>query len=277
MTWPVAVSYVGAGALLVAGLAIRSDPRVLGRLGAARPEGTRDVLGGLGRRLPDGLRRGTAARLSAIGADPGTADRVLGARVGVAAAGIVVGASALPGSGPAALLAPIALAAGGFVLPGFVLARRAAAALEDARGRIPDLLDRLSVAVSAGMGVRPALDLAAEGTAGRLGAELDRARREVTLGRSWREALRAAGERSGLRELVRLATTLERSARLGDPVAARLRALARDVRHERRAAAEERARRAPVLMLFPLVFLILPAFVLAAVVPAVLVALGGVG
>jgi acyl transferase domain-containing protein len=58
-------------------------------------------------------------------------------------------------------------------------------------------------------------------------------------------------------------------------VAERLRALARDVRAERRSVQQERAHRAPVTMLFPLVFLILPAFVLAAVVPAVLVATDG--
>jgi hypothetical protein len=65
-----------------------------------------------------------------------------------------------------------------------------------------------------------------------------------------------------LAEVRQLAVTLERSDRLGTPVALHLRALAREVRAERRAAEAERARRAPVLMLFPLVFLILPAFVL---------------
>jgi tight adherence protein C len=69
---------------------------------------------------------------------------------------------------------------------------------------------------------------------------------------------------------------LEQGQRLGVPVAVRLRDLAREVRAERRSRREERARRAPVAMLFPLVFLILPAFVLAAVVPAVLVAVRGV-
>jgi tight adherence protein C len=79
-----------------------------------------------------------------------------------------------------------------------------------------------------------------------------------------------------LRDMRRLAAALERGQRLGAPLADQLRRLARDVRDERRARAEERARRAPVLMLFPLVFLILPAFVLAAVIPAVVVATRGI-
>jgi tight adherence protein C len=84
-------------------------------------------------------------------------------------------------------------------------------------------------------------------------------------------------ERTDLPELRRLSIRLERSERLGSPVANQLRRLARDVRDERRLRDEERARRAPVAMLFPLVLCILPAFVLAAVVPAMLVAARDIG
>ena len=46
--------------------------------------------------------------------------------------------------------------------------------------------------------------------------------------------------------------------------------MAEDLRADRRARAEEAARRAPVKMLFPLVFLVLPAFLLLTVGPVVL-------
>jgi tight adherence protein C len=137
-------------------------------------------------------------------------------------------------------------------------------------------MDLLAIAVTAGLTPRLALDRASDVLAPPLGDELRHARREVDLGSPWRGALQDMARRTGLDEIRRLAVTLDRSERLGVPVAEHVRALAREVRGEREVLEEERARRAPVLMLFPLVFLILPAFVLAAVVPAVLVATRGI-
>ena len=137
---------------------------------------------------------------------------------------------------------------------------------------IPDLLDVLAISVTAGLSPRLALDRAPEVMSGPVGAVLTRIRRQVALGNSWASALDQAAASLGVEEFHRLALTLSRAKRLGSPVAGRLRDLAVEVRAERRARREEQARRAPIQMLFPLVFLILPAFVIAAVVPALLVA-----
>ena len=137
---------------------------------------------------------------------------------------------------------------------------------------VPDLLDVLAISVTAGLSPHLALARAPDVLPGRLGSLLVAARHEVELGTQWRVALEHAASRYRVEELHRLARTLHRAERLGSPVAERLRELAADVRSERRMRREERARRAPVQMLFPLVFLILPAFVLGAVVPALLVA-----
>ena len=137
---------------------------------------------------------------------------------------------------------------------------------------VPDLLDVLAISVTAGLSPHLALARAPDVLPGQLGSLLVTARQEVELGTQWRVALDHAASRYGVEELHRLARTLHRAERLGSPVSDRLRELAADVRSERRLRREERARRAPVQMLFPLVFLILPAFVLGAVVPALLVA-----
>jgi pilus assembly protein TadC len=63
------------------------------------------------------------------------------------------------------------------------------------------------------------------------------------------------------------------SDRLGAPAGPALTRLAHEVRADLRRRAEARARTLPVKLLFPLVFLVLPAFGLLTVVPALLTAL----
>ena len=67
-----------------------------------------------------------------------------------------------------------------------------------------------------------------------------------------------------------LAAAVFRSQQLGTVLGTTLRRVAEDLRRERRTRAEEAARKAPIKMLFPLVFLILPAFLLLTVGPVVL-------
>ncbi len=92
----------------------------------------------------------------------------------------------------------------------------------------------------------------------------------VDLGARWREELAAVTERLALPDLRRAVAVLTRTETLGTSLTEATRELAADVRRSRRAAVAERARAAPVKMLFPLVFLVLPAFLLLTVVPVLL-------
>lgn len=75
-------------------------------------------------------------------------------------------------------------------------------------------------------------------------------------------------------ELRAMADVLLASNRLGLPVVETLRGLAIEARASRRRDAEARARRLPVVLLFPVVCLTLPAFVLLTVAPLLLSGLG---
>ena len=66
---------------------------------------------------------------------------------------------------------------------------------------------------------------------------------------------------------------LTRSESVGSSLAEAVSELARESRETRRALVAERARKAPVKMLFPLVFLVLPAFLLLTVVPVLVTTL----
>jgi hypothetical protein len=90
------------------------------------------------------------------------------------------------------------------------------------------------------------------------------------LGGRWRDELNRVGERLDLPDLRRLLGSLARTDAVGSSLSEEVAHLASDVREVRRAAAAQRARTAPVKMLFPLVFLVLPAFLLLTVVPVLL-------
>ncbi len=169
--------------------------------------------------------------------------------------------------------APVLVLPLGFVAwrsPEILLGRRARRRASEASAEVPLFLDLLAVACSAGLAPQLAVRLAAEPLRGSLAVELGVAIGRTDLGRRWRDELGAAADRLGLVDLRRAAAVLGRSEALGSSLAAEMSRLAADVREGRRSRATERARAAPVKMLFPLVFLILPAFLLLTVVPVLL-------
>jgi tight adherence protein C len=171
--------------------------------------------------------------------------------------------------GPKVLTLPLALLLG-------VRIRRLRAARADVRRRramdaeVPQLLDLLAAASAAGLSAVVGLQRSVSALRGPLGTELRGCLDAVDLGARWREELADVAERLALPDLRRALTVLTRTETLGTSLTEATRELAADVRASRRAAVAERARAAPVKMLFPLVFLVLPAFLLLTVVPVLL-------
>lgn len=176
----------------------------------------------------------------------------------------LVGATALALAPLAAL--PLAMAVWGW--PGLRARSAARRRLEQVTDDLPDVVDLLELAVGAGLTVPLALDRVAHHLDGPLAAALRRTCAEARLGRRLADALDDLPARVG--EPVRpLVAALVASERYGAPVAAGLQRLAAEVRRQRRQRAEERARRVPVKLLFPLVTCTLPAFGLLTVAPVV--------
>lgn len=140
-------------------------------------------------------------------------------------------------------------------------------------GQVADLAELLVATTGAGLNPPLALRRAAEILDGPLGEELRVAIRGLDLGTPWRVVLDELAARTADASIRRLVRAMGRSQRLGTSLASALGNVAEDLRGERQARAEEMARRAPVKMLFPLVFLILPAFLLLTVGPVLLATL----
>ena len=209
------------------------------------------------------LSRTTTTRLDRSGADRSERE-VLASKALLAAAAMLVGSATV---GPV-LGVPAAVV--GWRVPDLALARLARRTSAAADREIPVLLDLLAVATSAGLPPQLAFRRAVEAATGPLADELRSVLDASDLGGRWRDELIVVGDRLALPDLQRLLGALARTDSLGSSLGEEIEHLASDVREVRRAAAAQRARTAPVKMLFPLVFLVLPAFLLLTVVPVLL-------
>lgn len=202
-----------------------------------------------------------------------TVDEVAGAKV---LGPVVVLAVALLAPGSLVVLGiPLAIVA--FRFPDLMLARAARRRRLAASREVPLFLDLLAVTTAAGLPPQLAVRFAAEPLRGPLGEELRGAVGRVDLGRRWRDEIAASAGRLAQHDLGRAIGLLLRTQRLGTSLADEMSRLAADVREGARLRAVERARTAPVKMLFPLVFLILPAFLLLTVVPVLLTTVRSIG
>jgi tight adherence protein C len=165
------------------------------------------------------------------------------------------------------------LAVIGFFLPDFWLRNRIKARQREITHALPDVLDLLMVCVEAGMGFDAAVARVAEQPEGRhnpLHQEMLRMHLEVRAGRPRAEALRALGERTGVDDIKSMVTAFVQTEKLGTPLGKTLRVHADSARVKRRHKAEERAHLAPLKMLFPTVFFLMPSFFLVTMAPSLL-------
>jgi Flp pilus assembly protein TadB len=132
---------------------------------------------------------------------------------------------------------------------------------------LPAAVDLLAVAVSAGATPFGAVEVAARWAPPAAGASFATVLATCRLGASFETALANAARRDP--RLAPLTAILATGVRLGAAVNDSLARLAAESRRDLRRRAEAHARTVPVRLLFPLVFLVLPAFGLLTVVPAV--------
>jgi tight adherence protein C len=184
---------------------------------------------------------------------------VLGALFGGAAAG--------PGG---VLFAAIALAGIGFIAPDFVISGKARSRKDRIRAELPDALDLMAVSVEAGMGFDGAIAKLTEHMHGPLADEFALTLGEIRIGESRQDALKKMADRTSTPELSSFVRSIIQADQLGISLGRILRVQATDSRLKRQAAAEEKAMKAPIKMLFPTVLFIFPAMFLVILGPAFL-------
>lgn len=230
---------------------LRYVARTAGMPTAAQPGCT--PLEALGRAVLGPTRR---LRPSSAAPPPG-----IERRIGAVAVATLVAAVVLP------VLVPVVLL-GGWIWPRHQARRQERTRLARLEAGLPEAVDLLVLAVGAGANVSQAVAAAGRRGTGPLAAELLRVTEEVRRGRRVGDGLDELALRAG--EAVRpLAAVLAASDRYGTLLGPALERLGDDVRRQRQRRAEEAARKVPVVMIFPLVLCILPAFALLTVAPLV--------
>jgi tight adherence protein C len=183
----------------------------------------------------------------------------LGVMLGGAAAGARAG-----------LLLALVFGGLGFLVPDFAVTAKARSRRDRMRAQLPDALDLLAVSVEAGLGFDGAVAKLTEHMDGPLPEEFALTLSEMRIGESRQDALKKMAERAATPEVSSFARAIIQADQLGTSLGRILRVQAADSRLKRQAAAEEKAMKAPIKMLFPTVMFIFPAMFLVILGPAFL-------
>lgn len=213
---------------------------------------------------------------------PGALRFYMGGRIALAfgLSVLAIGPALLFSQLPLKLALVIVCAGIGFVAPGMFIDARRKARMRTIVRTLPDAIDLMVVCVEAGLSLASALNRVASEfyrASPVLAGEFRLTVLETQAGKSLAQALRTLGVRNGVQDLSTLASALIQTERLGTRVADTLRVQADGLRTRRLQRAEEVAQRAPVKMLFPLVFLIFPAMIVLLIVPGIMQVLATFG
>jgi tight adherence protein C len=262
-------------------------PRTLEELELQRPIAERTlkpIVGALAARVsrfyPANTARTLQTRLKRAGMETTSVEFFLGVKgfvgllgaLGVSSVVNLLTADALFTAGGA--LAGLIL---GFLAPDFYLTSRASSRGNAILDQLPDALDLLTISVEAGLGFDAAIIKVTEKMKGPLTDELKRAAAEQRMGKSRQEALRGISERIEVKELQNFISAIIQADQLGVSMSKVLRIQSEQLRTDRRQRAEEKAARAPILIMLPTVGCIFPSLFIVILAPAALSAMKSCG
>lgn len=123
---------------------------------------------------------------------------------------------------------------------------------------LSDFIDLLAVSMEAGLGFDQALSKVVSKKHGVLADEFQRCLEELRLGKTRRESLAGVRDRLQVDDIKMLIGNIIQAEQLGIGMVQILRIQSEEVRVRRKQRAEEKAMKAPIKMLFPLVIFIFP-------------------
>jgi tight adherence protein C len=208
---------------------------------------------------------GRVNRLIVLAGNPPafTAERIVAFKIVFAIVGLVIGlmlAPLLPFTSFVLKVGTVALLTlTGYTVPSAAIAARASKRQKEIRKALSDTMDLLTISVEAGLGFDAALGQVVRNVPGPLSEEVSRMLQEMQIGVSRTEALRHLTDRTEVSELEGFVLSMIQADKYGVGIAKVLRAQAQELRQKRRQRAEETAQKIPLKLLFPMIFMVLPA------------------
>jgi tight adherence protein C len=160
-----------------------------------------------------------------------------------------------------------ALFMGGSRLSSYLVRKKFEKRQSDVLRALPTALDLITVCMEAGLSFDSGLAKVVEKTHGTLAVEFGRVLQEMQMGKGRREALKDMAQRLDVRDVSSFVSAIVQADQMGMALGPVMRAQSEDVRLRRRQHAEEQAMKAPIKMLFPLIFCILPSMILVVLGP----------
>ena len=225
--------------------------------------GVKKIGRGMGRVTPFDLAERINTKLVLAGNPEGwDAERVVALKIIGGIVGLVGGAmlvAMLPISGLLKMAGIVIFTLLGYTIPSTQVNAMAGKRQRTIQKQLADVMDLLTISVEAGLGFDAALSQVVKNVPGPLAEEMARLLQEIQIGVSRADAFRHLGERTNVPELEGFVLSMIQADLFGVSIANVLRAQAKELRLKRRQRAEEIAQKIPVKLLFPMIFMVLPA------------------
>ena len=233
-----------------------------------------DLVGRLGRWVGTHFKRLSGkdyrSRLVAAGMYQTSPERLLGVQFLAAVGGLFLwllfGVSAGL-AGWLVVLGTIAAPVLGWKLPTMIVDSRGRKRRDQIERTLPDLIDLLVVTLEAGLSFPQSLRLAATKIKEPLSSEVRLTLQEQNMGLTLVEALENLLARVNTPGVRMFARSIAQGETMGVSTGHIMRNLALEMRKRQRAYAEERAQKAPIKILFPILFLIMPSLFIVILLP----------
>lgn len=158
----------------------------------------------------------------------------------------------------------------GWYFPDLYLHQKIQERKNEVEKTLPDILDLITVSVEAGMSFDGALLKTVDKNKGVLATEFLQVLHECKMGKTRREALRDMADRVEVEDLTTFTGSIIQAEQMGLGIGNVLRIQSEQIRRKRRQRVEEKAMKAPVKMLLPIVLFIFPAIFVVLLGPAVI-------